>query len=249
MKESHTPRLDLSSFSPVSRRSTLMPIVKDLGFSNGLPINMSSEAAKSLLSPPPEETLRRLPVSCVGIARLSSLMTVSLQRMSSYAQSSPSSSFKATTAKRKRRDPDADRAPVVPLSSRHSYSRRRSSTPLRVITYEPPTEHFTPPKEIVITPGPSAITRRRSTTTKKKPTSLRLSIKKEMPDIDFSKPIDPPSPSDDPLLLSGPPLILDPRMGRPRRVTLKASDAGGSGFDSDPDSCLDSNKESEAGEY
>ena len=97
----------------------------------------------------------------------------------------------------------------IVLSSRGS---RRSATPIP--PYEPPTDVFTPPREVVVSPpavesgrrgsvGPSA---RKG---KGKKVGLRVStvqVKQEIPDdIDLRAPMPPPSPTDDPLLLSGPP--------------------------------------------
>ncbi|CAL1709290.1 unnamed protein product [Somion occarium] len=84
--------------------------------------------------------------------------------------------------------------------------RRRSATPV-IPPYEPPTDEFTPPREILYTPvqippkSPRTGSRRKSTATKKK---LVLQIKQELPEVDLNAPIPPPSPSDDPLLLRGP---------------------------------------------
>ncbi|KAA1476574.1 hypothetical protein DENSPDRAFT_843562 [Dentipellis sp. KUC8613] len=88
------------------------------------------------------------------------------------------------------------------LSSR---GRSRSSTPVPV--YEPPSERFTPPREIVLTPTGSHAAPRVSKSSKRKSNAkvLKLVIKKELPEIDLSRPAPPPSPTEDPLLLQGPP--------------------------------------------
>lgn len=79
---------------------------------------------------------------------------------------------------------------------------RRSATPIP--PYEPPPDIFTPPRQVFINPPATSTVRssRRKTGTKaKKP--LKIVIKQEMPDIDLTLPMPPPSPSDDPLLLVG----------------------------------------------
>ncbi|KAJ3850331.1 hypothetical protein EV368DRAFT_45547 [Lentinula lateritia] len=79
---------------------------------------------------------------------------------------------------------------------------RRSVTPTTIPPYEPPLVVFTPPREVVHSPVTS------TTKSKRKVKGLRLDlqIKSEPPDIDYlNAPMPPPSPTDDPLLLSGPP--------------------------------------------
>lgn len=91
---------------------------------------------------------------------------------------------------------------------------RRSATPIP--PYEPPSDVFTPPREVFLSPGPSKnisrSSKRKSTTNSTKRKGLRLNttnlpvqVKQEIPDdIDLLAPMPPPSPTDDPLLLSGP---------------------------------------------
>ncbi|CAA7263243.1 unnamed protein product [Cyclocybe aegerita] len=99
------------------------------------------------------------------------------------------------------------------LSSRGS---RRSATPIP--PYEPPTDVFTPPREVFISPisAPPRSSRKSTAaaaSSKKKGKGLRVNtlimqtqVKQEIPDdIDLSAPMPPASPTDDPLLLSGPP--------------------------------------------
>ncbi|EGN92530.1 hypothetical protein SERLA73DRAFT_79466 [Serpula lacrymans var. lacrymans S7.3] len=95
-------------------------------------------------------------------------------------------------------NPQADYIPPVPSPTRkHISFRNRSSTP--IIPYEPPTERFTPPREITLspvgyhTPKMPKSSRRKSTRPKSEP-----------PELDLDRPVPPPSPTDDPLLLSGP---------------------------------------------
>jgi hypothetical protein len=88
----------------------------------------------------------------------------------------------------------ADFIPPIPSHTRQHLSlRARSSTPIPV--YEPPTERFTPPRE-VIRPSP------RVSKSSKRKNTLKVTIKKEPPEIDLSR-LPPPSPTDDPLLLHG----------------------------------------------
>ncbi|KAJ2915127.1 hypothetical protein MD484_g5287, partial [Candolleomyces efflorescens] len=72
---------------------------------------------------------------------------------------------------------------------------RRSATPIPA--YEPPKDVFTPPREVVMPLPPS--TARRA---KGKARQSSVEVKQEMPDIDLKAPMPPPSPGDDPLLLS-----------------------------------------------
>jgi len=96
--------------------------------------------------------------------------------------------------------------------------RSRSATPIP--PYEPPKEVFTPPREVTITPpfvqsksrrSRSKSRGARSRTPEVRKGELGLGVKKELPDIDWTLPMPPPSPGDDPLLLSGRP--RRPRLG------------------------------------
>lgn len=92
---------------------------------------------------------------------------------------------------------------------------RRSATPIP--PYEPPSDVFTPPREVFLSPGPSkniskSLKRKGVNSTKRKgprvntTNLLPAQVKQEVPDdIDLRAPMPPPSPTDDPLLLSGPP--------------------------------------------
>ena len=92
-------------------------------------------------------------------------------------------------------------------------SSRRSATP--IIPYEPPTDVFTPPREVFLSPVTKSSKRKsiasassfKSAKGKKKGSRLTIvtAVKQELPDIDLTLPMPPPSPTDDPLLLSGPP--------------------------------------------
>ena len=92
-------------------------------------------------------------------------------------------------------------------------SSRRSATP--IIPYEPPTDVFTPPREVFLSPVTKSSKRKsiasassfKSAKGKKKGSRLTIvtAVKQELPDIDLTLPMPPPSPTDDPLLLLGPP--------------------------------------------
>ena len=90
---------------------------------------------------------------------------------------------------------------------------RRSATPIP--PYEPPSDVFTPPREVFLSPGPSKniskSLKRKGVNNRRGPRAnttnlLPAQVKQEVPDdIDLRAPMPPPSPTDDPLLLSGPP--------------------------------------------
>ena len=128
--------------------------------------------------------------------------------------------LKPFTSKRKRtNDPDPARKKKTLLQSTAGSSRRSAIT---IIPYEPPTDVFTPPKEVFLTPMTNTMSksskRRKSVLAspssfksakarRKNPPTLTIvtAVKQELPDhIDLTLPMPPPSPSDDPLLLSGP---------------------------------------------
>lgn len=100
---------------------------------------------------------------------------------------------------------------ILPSSS-HRRAPRRSTTPL--FPYEPPAERFTPPREVVC----ESPTRPRTNGRKSVNRRLTITVKKEPPVIDLSRPLPPPSPTDDPLLLSGPPRRRKARVRAPQRV-------------------------------
>jgi hypothetical protein len=89
---------------------------------------------------------------------------------------------------------------------------------------------FTPPREVFLSPAVPTVSKsskRKTPAAKKKGTrasSLRVvtipqQVKQELPDhIDLSAPMPPPSPSDDPLLLSGPP---EPESSPLRRLSMR----------------------------
>jgi len=149
------------------------------------------------------------------------------------------------------RNPDADYIPAlvlsaggdIPPAAPETVARRavlgargsrRSATPIP--PYEPPTDVFTPPREVFLSPPTGATSSRRSVTPvggadgkgKAKAKSGRKSelrivtVKKEIPDdIDLRAPMPPPSPTDDPLLLSGPPEQMSSPLGRQRMTSVE----------------------------
>jgi hypothetical protein len=145
-----------------------------------------------------------------------------------HIASSASASSKSLTRK-KRQDrgvedytPQRERASTYTTtgsSTKRKPRVRRSATP--DVRYEPPTEQFTPPRVVLQTPSstisshsrnarPSSSTRLKSsvarTAVKVKPE--RLTSPFPLPPLDLSRPLPPPSPTDDPLLLVGPPAIV-----------------------------------------
>ena len=132
-------------------------------------------------------------------------------------------------------NPDADfiDVPALVLTTRRKTGARpsrRSATP--VIPYEPPTDVFTPPREVFLSPVTKSMSKSskrktiasasafKSAKGKKKGSTLTIvtAVKQELPDIDLTLPMPPPSPTDDPLLLSGPPeLDFFPEPTPPRR--------------------------------
>ncbi|KIK80207.1 hypothetical protein PAXRUDRAFT_15917 [Paxillus rubicundulus Ve08.2h10] len=96
----------------------------------------------------------------------------------------------------------ADYIPPDECPSRKCRMRARSTTP----AYEPPHERFTPPREVEVTP--SALDTPRAPISSMYMTPLRAKrtcrdgVKREPPEINLSRALRPPSPTDDPLLLS-----------------------------------------------
>ena len=79
---------------------------------------------------------------------------------------------------------------------------RRSVTPIP--PYEPPSVVLTSPREVMAAP---TFTNKRKSKSKAhaRPSAIKIvPVKKELPDIDLGAPMPPPSPTDDPILLSGP---------------------------------------------
>ncbi|KAF5380102.1 hypothetical protein D9615_006126 [Tricholomella constricta] len=95
-------------------------------------------------------------------------------------------------------NPDADFIP--PSASRRATARRTTPIP----AYEPPSDVFTPPRVVIMTPTISKSSKRKSKRSTTAAEPVKITIKKELPQIDLSAPMPPPSPTDDPLLLSGP---------------------------------------------
>ncbi|KAJ6454640.1 hypothetical protein C8R45DRAFT_1189232 [Mycena sanguinolenta] len=109
-------------------------------------------------------------------------------------------------------NPNADYVPPVTLTAPHGHGRRSAS----VTPYEPPPDVFTPPREVLLALPPLSTRKaapkqktkekeRTATPRARTQTPLRVvvhSVKKEPPpSIDRTRPMTPPSPTDDPLLL------------------------------------------------
>ncbi|KAF8217821.1 hypothetical protein K438DRAFT_1952682 [Mycena galopus ATCC 62051] len=183
------------------------------------------EPRMQLISPPPEEELQRTHV--FGFPRTNTTATAQTKRKRAGVVASPSKttnpgevtpnpkprkthrrrtsnlSHDSPTRPQFATNPDADYLLVAPSSA----SRRRSVTP-----YEPPQDVFTPPREVLLAPASVSSVRAKKSKAKPKPkdatprartsTPLRVVVKKEPPpSIDRTRPMTPPSPTDDPLLL------------------------------------------------
>ncbi|KAJ7484535.1 hypothetical protein FB451DRAFT_1436426 [Mycena latifolia] len=199
----------------------------------------SMDAARMLISPPPEEELQRTHV--FGFPRTNSATAQQpkrkrpgvQQQASASTPSKPAAEPVETTpnpkprkshrrplapadsptrpafASPQARNPDADWLPPPAPTPARAASRRRSATP-QAVPYEPPTDVFVPPREVLLA-TPTAPSRARtkprrgdSAQRKTSATPLRVvvhSVKKELPPIDLARPMTPPSPTDDPLLL------------------------------------------------
>ena len=138
-------------------------------------------------------------------------------------------------------NPDADfiNVPALVLPSRRktgARASRRSATP--IIPYEPPTDVFTPPREVFLSPVAKSMGKSskrktiasasafKSAKSKKKGSSLTIvtAVKQELPDIDLTLPMPPPSPTDDPLLLLGSPefdFFPEPMPPRRREISIQ----------------------------
>ncbi|KAJ3796873.1 hypothetical protein GGU11DRAFT_684903 [Lentinula aff. detonsa] len=105
-------------------------------------------------------------------------------------------------------NPNADYIPPVQANSdEESRMGRRSMTPAPIPPYELPTDVFTPPREVILK-SVTSVTKSRQKRQVGKSKGLRLDtqIKSELPDNEYlNAPMPPASPTDDPLLLSGPP--------------------------------------------
>ncbi|KAK0244405.1 hypothetical protein EDD85DRAFT_807955 [Armillaria nabsnona] len=167
------------------------------------------DAARMLISPPPEEELRmsrNTPRSDSQTKR---------KRQTKQPQQSTPNPKPRKQLRSRTPSPSHIRSPykTVLLQSPHAnnpnadyiiptaYSRRRSTTPV-VVPYEPPADVFSPPREVIVSPVIRTPRRR---------TKLAVTVKREPPVIDLSEPMPPPSPTDDPLLLTGPPKEILPK--------------------------------------
>ncbi|KAJ7201638.1 hypothetical protein GGX14DRAFT_464486 [Mycena pura] len=180
------------------------------------------DPSRTLISPPPEEELQR---NIFGFPRTNNVAQVKRKRTGTATPSkataehievTPNPKPRKSHRRRQSQVQDADsptrsafprvrnpNADWLPQSS-----SRRSLTP-----YEPPLDIFIPPREVVLqTPvqkprAPPATKRTKQATPQlraRTATPLRVvvqSVKKELPPIDLTRPMTPPSPTDDPLLL------------------------------------------------
>ncbi|PBK97890.1 hypothetical protein ARMGADRAFT_1009821 [Armillaria gallica] len=167
------------------------------------------DAARMLISPPPEEELRMSRNTPRSDSR------TKRKRQTKQPQQSTPNPKPRKQLRSRTPSPSHIRSPykTVLLQSPHAnnpnadyiiptaYSRRRSTTPV-VVPYEPPADVFSPPREVIVSP----VVR-----TPKRRTRLTVTVKKEPPVIDLSEPMPPPSPTDDPLLLTGPPKEILPK--------------------------------------
>ncbi|KAJ3820347.1 hypothetical protein F5880DRAFT_1488156 [Lentinula raphanica] len=97
--------------------------------------------------------------------------------------------------------------PPWPYTKKAARLGRRSLTPAPIPPYEPPNVVFTPPREVVVSPIASPTrSKQKRKVAKVKGLKLNIKIKSEPPDFAYlNEPMPPASPTDDPLLLSGPP--------------------------------------------
>lgn len=183
-----------------------------------------------LISPPPEEILNlqrvvRMFLRIISICQ-SDISTQRIRTNSTPMVSESTTKTQASVKSKRKRAPvtptkpsTADKAPQIPETTPNPKPRkqrhaRRSATPIP--PYEPPTDIFSPPREIFMSPaptknaskrkGPVARQTRPRTKAKELRVNTNVRVKQEIPDdIDLLAPMPPPSPTDDPLLLSGPP--------------------------------------------
>ncbi|KZT22758.1 hypothetical protein NEOLEDRAFT_1137551 [Neolentinus lepideus HHB14362 ss-1] len=199
--------------------------------------------SQMLISPPPEEVLRRImPPRAMSptIARspVTALTSKSIASKRKRSQPFPSDVTRTPNPKPRKLSkhlPEPTHArsnSLQPASSSRACPLRISHTdpvsPSRIrhtpARYSPPREQFTPPREILLeSPTKSKSKPRKSHVGARKSEvkpRLKVYVKKECPEIDLTQPAPPPSPTDDPLLLQGKPV-------RRRRSQLSFSHTGG----------------------
>ncbi|KAJ7726035.1 hypothetical protein DFH07DRAFT_1001928 [Mycena maculata] len=157
------------------------------------------DAARMLISPPPEEELQHV----FGFPRTHN-STQKRKRGGTPSKATVEVTPNPKPRKATRRIPIESPTRTAfspnPAADYVPRSARRSVTP-----YEPPSDVFTPPREVLLPLSSTS----KSTKSKAKPTVVRattplrlvVSVKKELPPINLSTPMPPPSPTDDPLLL------------------------------------------------
>ncbi|GJJ10559.1 hypothetical protein Clacol_004786 [Clathrus columnatus] len=139
----------------------------------------------------------------------SSSHNVSSDRQDNRTRSPCSDLCLKSPTRKKRKDMNLENYTPERESTRSRGSSRRSTTP--DVRYEPPSEKFTPPRNVVLDISSVKSTKTRLST----PVGLsrinaerKIVVKRErsmspfpLPPVDLTKPPPPPSPTDDPLLL------------------------------------------------
>ncbi|KAJ7716083.1 hypothetical protein B0H16DRAFT_462041 [Mycena metata] len=180
---------------------------------NNKPVSsIVEDPARMLISPPPEEELQRTRTHMLkpfnGPKRKRGGTPTKPQEATPNPK--PRKTHRRRTSSQLQQDSPTRTAFARSNPNADYISTRRSQS---VTPYEPPTDVFTPPREIRLAPSPAPKSSR-GASTKPKPrttpqprprTPLRVvvhSVKKEpLPAIDLARPMTPPSPTDDPLLL------------------------------------------------
>ncbi|KAG6917768.1 hypothetical protein DXG01_001173 [Tephrocybe rancida] len=200
-----------SSKSNKSRHSS-MPMSSDRLYNAGHGHLHDSDPTGGLISPPPEETLQMQRTSTSNTnnsATSKRKRPVPQQPQQSTPNPKPRKQSKSRPSNTSYLD-SPTRPPRSPAPSNPQAdflpSRTRRTTPIPA--YEPPTDVFTPPRVVILTPLAVPKSSKRKTPAskpkgKKRASTAELFIKTEPPVIDLSAPMAPPSPTDDPILLSG----------------------------------------------
>ncbi|KAK7059613.1 hypothetical protein R3P38DRAFT_2597717 [Favolaschia claudopus] len=196
-----------------------------------IPKDLQMDPARMLISPPPEEELRILRTANQQPKRKrGGIGTPSKQSMQPPPEPTPNPKPRKSH-RRRTSDLEQESPTRMNFGSPHPANPNADWVPpprrsVSVTPYEPPTDVFTPPKEVFLAPTPSkkttskakgkprstdgtkgkrAATPSGSGSRQRTATTLRVvvhSVKKEpLPPIDLARPMTPPSPTDDPLLL------------------------------------------------
>ncbi|TRM57521.1 hypothetical protein BD626DRAFT_515027 [Schizophyllum amplum] len=224
MRDTNVQKADCDDtfFSP---ETPLMGTAKDLSLEGP---EDSTDAARTLMSPPPEETLRARHNSTPRSISLTASNKRKRVRPEGHAPE-PDSPTAPATPNPKSRKQHRSQSPIKPIlfsphaenpkanyfpAAMDNKSRRRSQTPV-IPPYEPPSrDSLTPaPRQVIVSPAPPPSTSKRRAGQSRQSKALpkiQIPIKKEMPEIDLNAPMPPASPTDDPLLLRGP-VLPSPR--------------------------------------